>query len=263
MSILGNGDGVARLRLEQGLSLLSRRARAGAGACAMPLGAAAGLESLSERLLFLMELVLEKNEQINLTTITEPVEFVELHLLDSLACVGLSGIETARRIADVGSGAGFPGLPLALVYPEKEFVLTDSLRKRTEFAAAAARALGLDNVTVRHARAETVGRDPLARERFDLALCRAVGKLPLILEYCLPLVRAGGQFFAYKTVRAEGEIEDSLVAREVLGGGADMEIFTYKDLLPRRGHAIYIFSKERTTPSAYPRKEGVPARIPL
>jgi 16S rRNA (guanine527-N7)-methyltransferase len=211
----------------------------------------------------LMRLVLERNEQVNLTAITEPVEFAELHLLDSLACVGLPEIETARSAADVGSGAGFPGLPLAALYPGKRFLLTDSLRKRLEFVTFAASSLGLGNVSVLHARAETAGRAPACRERFDLVLCRAVGRLPVILEYCLPFVRVGGAACFYKTVPAEGEIGESRLARELLGGSAEVRVEAYRDVLPERGHTLYLVGKERPTPKSYPRREGIPAKVPL
>jgi len=210
-----------------------------------------------------MRLVLERNEVVNLTSVTEPLEFVETQLLDSLACAGRPEIESARRVADIGSGAGFPGLPLALLYPEKEFLLTDALRKRTEFAREAAAALGLSGVTAIHARAEEAGREAAYRERFDLAVCRAVAALPVVLEYTLPFVKVGGRLIAYKTVRAEGEIGDSRLALAQLGASPDMEIITYTDLLPGSGHALYVGVKTRPTPDKYPRRAGVPAKVPL
>ena len=240
--------------LNKGLAVLVRRPG---------VSARVGEPEYAGQLLELMRLVLERNENINLTTITEPEEFVLLHLLDSLAPVGMTELSEARDIIDVGSGAGFPGLPLALLYPEKQFLLTDSLRKRCEFIEFAARELGADNVKVKHQRAEASGREPALRESFDLALCRAVGKLPLILEYCLPLVRVDGAAIFYKTVPAKREIEDSLLARELLGGSADVRTETYAELLPGREHALYVVKKERETPVAYPRKEGIPAKVPL
>ena len=244
----------AKERLEKGLDVLSHWDRAPAKIYE---------NSYTELLMELMRLVLNRNEDINLTTITDPEEFVELHLLDSLACIGLPELDAAEDIIDVGSGAGFPGLPLAALYPDKKFLLMDSLRKRTDFAAFAAASLGLNNVDVLHARAEKAGRDPAMRERFDLALCRAVGKMPLILEYSLPFVRAGGAGIFYKTIPAENEIKESQLARELLGGSAEVRIAGYKELLPGRRHALYIVDKERTTPDSYPRREGIPAKIPL
>ena len=244
----------ARERLDTGLAVLSRRP-----------GAPSRIrdKSYAETLMELMKLVLIKDETISLTAITEPEEFVALHLLDSIACVGLPELDSAKEIIDVGSGPGFPGLPLAVLYPEKQFLLTDSLRKRMEFAAFAAASLGLDNVDALHTRAEKAGRDPALRERFDLALCRAVGKLPVIMEYCLPLVRVGGAGYFYKTECSEEEIEESQLARALLGGSAEVCIQKYADLLPGRKHALFIVKKERKTPEKFPRREGYPSKVPL
>ena len=249
-------DDVARARelLDKGLAALARRD-------SVP--AYISDSSYADVLMELMRLVLERNETINLTTITEPEEFVTLHLLDSLACASLPEFVSAQMIIDVGSGSGFPGLPLAALCPEKSFLLVDSLRKRIEFAGVAAQELNLKNVKVLHGRAEKEGQDPALREGFDLSLCRAVGKLPVIMEYCLPFVRVGGAGVFYKTIPAAGEIEDSLLARELLGGSAAVRVETYADILPGRGHALYIVKKERPTPKIYPRREGVPSRVPL
>ena len=244
----------AEEQLRKGLEALAHRE-----------GAAARLRdpSYADSLMALMQIVLEGNEKINLTTITEMVEFATLHLVDSLACAVMPEMKSAQKIIDVGSGAGFPGLPLAMLFPEKRFLLTDSLRKRVEFIRLAASTLELDNVVAIHARAENAGREPAYREGFDLALCRAVGKLPVILEYCLPFVRVGGAGIFYKTVPAKGEIEDSLAARKLLGGSASVRIETYSDILPGRRHALYIIEKKRPTPGTYPRREGLPAKVPL
>jgi len=214
-------------------------------------------------LMELMRLVLIRNETISLTAITEPEEFAALHLLDSLACISLPEMNSATEIVDVGSGAGFPGLPLAALYPEKSFLLTDSLRKRLDFAVFAAKSLGLDNVDVLHTRAEAAGRNPSLREHFDLALCRAVGKLPTIMEYCLPLVSINGAACFYKTKQAEAEIDDSSIARKLLGGSEELQVFEYADLLPGRKHALYIVKKEKATPESYPRREGIPSKVPF
>jgi len=240
--------------LDKGLAVLAKRG-----------GAPAYLSvyAYADLLIELMRLVLDRNEYINLTTITEPEEFVKLQLLDSLACVGLPELDSAKTIIDVGSGAGFPGLPLAALYPEKQFLLMDSLKKRLDFAEFAAAALGIRNVDTLHARAEKAGHDPALREHFDLALCRAVGKLPLVLEYCLPFTRIGGAAIFYKTIPAKEEIEESLLAREILGGSERVRVETYTDVLPGRGHALYIIGKERGTPEKYPRREGVPSKAPL
>jgi len=245
---------MARTRLDEGLKVLAARP-------GVP--KRIGEKAYADMLMELMRLVLDRNETINLTAITEPLEFAELHLLDSLACAGVKELDTAKEIVDVGSGPGFPGLPLAALYPEKSFLLTDSIRKKTEFAAFAAGSLGIKNTDFLQSRAEKAGRDPALRERFDLALCRAVGKLPVILEYTLPLVRLRGAGIYYKTVPAAEEIEDSLLARKFLGGSSEVKVLEYADLLPRRRHALLIVDKEKPTPTSYPRREGIPSKVPL
>jgi len=244
----------ARARLDEGLAVLAKRP-------GVPKRISE--KAYADLLMELMRLVLIRNETINLTAITEPVEFTELHLLDSLACVGIKEIDTANNIVDVGCGAGFPGLPLAALYPEKKFLLTDSIRKKTEFVSFAANKLGIRNVDFLHARAEKAGREFVLRERFNLALCRAVGKLPVILEYTLPLVRLGGTGIYYKTVPAAEEIEESLLARKLLGGSSEVKVLEYADLLPRRRHALLLVNKEKPTPDSYPRREGIPSKVPL
>jgi 16S rRNA (guanine527-N7)-methyltransferase len=244
----------ARLVLEKGLEELSKR-KYSPEAVRDPLYA--------DFLMELMSIVLEKNEFTNLTTITEPEEFVTLHLLDSLACVGLPEMDSSDKIIDVGSGCGFPGIPLAFLYPKKDFLLTDSLKKRIEFIEYAVKELKMRNVEAKHIRAEKAGQEFIYRERFDLSLCRAVGKLPVVLEYCMPLVRVGGAGIFYKTIQAKGEIGDSLLARELLGCAEKVRVETYKDILPGREHALYIVHKSRPTPGQYPRREGVPQKVPL
>ncbi|MDR0854205.1 MAG: 16S rRNA (guanine(527)-N(7))-methyltransferase RsmG [Clostridiales Family XIII bacterium] len=216
-----------------------------------------------DKLMLFMELVLERNEVINLTNITEPEEFTKLHLVDSLACFGYEEIEKAHDIVDVGAGPGFPGIPLAIMYPYKSFVLADSLEKRTLFITEAAEKLGLENIKAIHARAETLGQDRQYRESFDLSVCRAVAAMPVLMEYTLPLIKVNGSCYAYKTITAEGEIEDSELARELLGGSKAVEVRRYAELLPGRNHAIYVIGKERPTPKSYPRKEGTAKRVPL
>jgi 16S rRNA (guanine527-N7)-methyltransferase len=231
----------------------------------------ADAERAETLMLTFMRLVLERNENINLTHIVEEDEFVEKHLLDSVACYGWPEIEAAEHIVDVGTGAGFPGVPLAIVYTEKRFLLIDSLGKRIEFLREAAAALNLKNVTLLHSRAEDAGRNKDFRERFDLCVSRAVGKLSVLSEYCLPFVKVGGGFYAYKTLNAVSEIEDSCLARELLGGASDMEVRTAglsghtSECASSNisGHNIMVIKKIRHTPHTYPRKAGTPGRVPL
>jgi 16S rRNA (guanine527-N7)-methyltransferase len=200
-----------------------------------------------------MDLVLQRNEVMNLTAITGEDEFIERHIADSLAVYGRPELDQARRVADVGTGAGFPGVPLAIACPDKEFLLIDSLRKRTDFIAEACAALGIANVQTLHTRAEVVGRlTPLRRseigglkedwnsvasrernaaratlrESFDLVVSRAVGHLSTLCEYALPLLRVGGAFYAYKSESQLHEIKESEKARQILGAAPDIEVFS-------------------------------------
>ncbi|MDR1954178.1 MAG: 16S rRNA (guanine(527)-N(7))-methyltransferase RsmG [Clostridiales Family XIII bacterium] len=231
----------------------------------------ADAESAEARMLTFMRLVLERNETINLTSITGEDEFIDKHFLDSVACYGWPEIEAAEHIVDVGTGAGFPGVPLAIVYPEKRFLLIDSLGKRIDFLREATAAMKLENISVLHSRAEDAGRNKEFRERFDLCVSRAVGNLSVLSEYCLPFVKVGGRFYAYKTLNAVSEIEDSCIARELLGGASAVDVRTagWNGCPPEAattgvsGHNIMVMKKVRPTPRTYPRKAGTPGRVPL
>ena len=160
-------------------------------------------------------MLLEKNQVMNLTAITDPRDVAVLHLLDSLALTGLAGLE-GRTVVDVGTGAGFPGVPLAIARPSARVTLLDSLGKRVDFLRESCRTLGLDNVECVHGRAEEFAGE--RRETFDLAVSRAVAALPVLCELCLPLVKVGGAFWAMKSVDTEEEISASKTAVKVLGG---------------------------------------------
>jgi 16S rRNA (guanine527-N7)-methyltransferase len=232
-----------------------------------------------------MALTLVRNEVINLTTVTEEDEFIERHLMDSLAVYGLPELGNARRVIDVGAGAGFPGVPLAIACPDKEFLLIDALGKRTGFITEACEELGVKNIRTLHARAEDAARSPL-RESFDLAVSRAVGHLSVLCEYTLPFVQAGGAMYAYKSKNQTDEIDESLKSRLLLGAAKDVEILPAAGRVPGETalpgntphltpikikqpysipsrHIIIIIQKERPTPDAYPRRAGTPAKVPL
>jgi 16S rRNA (guanine527-N7)-methyltransferase len=207
-----------------------------------------------------MRLVLERNEVMNLTSITDEDEFVRRHLIDSVAALGLPELTSAQRVVDVGSGAGFPGVPLAIACPDKEFLLIDSLGKRVDFVSGACASLGIDNVNVLHSRAESAAAGG-RRESFDLAVCRAVGSLSVLCEYCLPLVREGGAVYAYKSDSQEEEPGESAHALTTLGASPDVEVVPAGS--GRSGHIIMVVKKVSATPGAYPRRPGAATKRPL
>lgn len=210
-----------------------------------------------------MELVLEKNEYINLTAITDRDEFVVKHLIDSVICYGWPEIDNANKIIDLGTGAGFPGIPLAILYPHKKFLLADSLNKRLQFIWEAAEKLEINNIEVKHGRAEDLGQNPDYREKYDLCVSRALANLSTLSEYCLPLVKIDGYLYAYKTKSGLTEIDDSLMARNLLGGSSDVEIRQMEIPGFHLDHNVLIIKKERHTPNTYPRKAGIPSKVPL
>ena len=207
-------------------------------------------------------LLLEWNEKMNLTGITDREAVYEKHFYDSLTAaeaVPMDGVET---LADIGSGAGFPALPLKIVYPHLRVTIVDALAKRIRFLEQVSAALGLDGVTCLHGRAEDIGRRPDCRDWFDAVAARAVARLAALNELCLPFVRPGGQFIAMKGSNVEEELEESrFSARQLqaeLSGVIRLE-------LPREGAArhLIVYRKTAPTPKAYPRKAGVPMKSPL
>ena len=209
-----------------------------------------------------MDLILEWNEKVNLTTITDKDEFIMKHYIDSIAICRFPQLKNADSILDVGTGAGFPGIPLAILNPDKEFVLLDSLNKRIKIISDAAREVGLENVRFLHGRAEEFAHKKEYRECFDLCVSRAVANLAVLSEYCLPFVRVGGWFAAYKSAAAEEEITEGGKAVKLLGGelkeNCKLDIMDFE-----LDHRILMIKKIRNTISKYPRKAGTPAKEPL
>ena len=198
------------------------------------------------------ELLVEWNEKMNLTAITDPVGIAVKHFADSLSAVPLLPEKQGIAVIDVGTGAGFPGIPLAIVRPDMRLTLLDSLNKRLTFLSEVCRELGITATTV-HARAEEGARGAL-REQFDVATARAVAALPVLSEYCLPYVKVGGRFIAMKGPESEAECKEAARAIGLLGGGKPvwhaLQLTAGEETLDRR---LFVIEKQKPTPAAYPR----------
>lgn len=204
--------------------------------------------------------VLEKNESINLTAIKESDAFIRDNVVDSASLTKLEEYKGASRICDVGTGAGFPGVILAALSPEKKVTLIDSLAKRLKVIEALAGRAGIDNIELVHARAEDAGHYSELRETFDLVTARAVARLAVLAELCVPFVKRGGAFVAFKALSLREEIEEAKQAFNILGVGSP----EVQDAgVCGTEHVFAVMKKERKTPEKYPRKAGEPARKPL
>lgn len=207
-----------------------------------------------------MELLIDWNQKINLTAITEPKEIIQKHFIDSLTIN--KNIKNAKKVVDIGTGAGFPGVPLGIMNEKTEMFLVDSLNKRIIFLEEVVKELNLKNITLIHARAEDFGKKEEYREKFDIAVSRAVANLSTLSEYLVPLVKIGGKVISMKASDASEEINNAKKAINVLGGAIEnVEEFT----LPESdiGRTIVTIRKERITPSRYPRKAGLPSKEPI
>ena len=216
----------------------------------------------AEKMLSYRDALLERNKCINLTAVTDPEEFIERHFLDSLVPFGLEFYDKAARVADLGTGGGFPGVPLAIASPEKEFVLIDSLAKRLRVIDELCASIGVHNVRTVHGRAEDVGRMKEYRETFDLCVSRAVADLSVLSEYCLPLVRIGGAFCAYKSWPAEEELARAGKAIGILGGGEAGVPYVVQNG-EDKAHCLVVIRKLKSTPGKYPRRAGTPSARPI
>lgn len=216
----------------------------------------------AEKLLHFERLLLETNRVMNLTAITEPWDMMKKHYWDSIYPLSQGWIGRGQRIIDVGCGAGFPSLPLKLMEPSLDFTLMDSLEKRLRFLNRVIAELQLEKIQTCHQRAEAAGKDPLYRERYDIAVSRAVAELPKLCEYCLPLIRPGGALIAYKGAGAQEELSRAQSAVYKLGGKAEQLLqYTLPGEEDRR--ALILIRKERPTPKQYPRQQKQIKENPL
>lgn len=206
------------------------------------------------------EMLVEKNKVMNLTGITEWNEVLEKHFLDSISLIRAVNLNQELTVMDMGTGAGFPGIPLKIAFPELKVTLADSLNKRVLFLQEVIDALELENIEAIHGRAEDLAKDKNYREQYDLAVSRAVANLSTLSEYCLPFVKIGGQFISYKSGECEEEVEASKSAVFLLGG-------KIKDIvkfdLGESGRSFIVIDKVKGTPKTYPRKAGTPTKNPL
>lgn len=228
--------------LEQGLSMLSAQV----------------YPQAVDRLLKFSELLLEKNKVMNLTAVTDPMEVVTRHFLD--CAVLMPRMISRETVLDVGTGAGFPGLPLAILCPETEFVLIDALRKRMDFLNEVIGVLGLKNVKAIHARAEEFAQEH--RGAFDCAVSRAVADLSMLSELTLPLVKTDGVFYAMKASDCAAEVEQAAEAVRILGGDP-AEVIQYQVPVSGIPRAVVKIQKTRETPAKYPRRFAKISAAPL
>lgn len=201
------------------------------------------------------------NARSNLTRIAEPEAIVIRHFLDSLALTQAWSGDPPTSLADIGTGAGFPGIPLKLLWPEARLLLVESVGKKTEFLAHMVQSLGLSDVEIRTARAEVLGQDAAYRERFALVTARAVASLNVLAEYCLPLCAVGGRFVAPKSAEGADEVLAATHALQQLGGRHQRTINVNLPTVDPR--ILIVIEKVQPTPAQYPRRVGIPLKRPL
>ena len=222
-------------------------------------------EIMAEQFGIFCDYLIEKNKVMNLTAVTEPADIEIKHFIDSIegttVIKELFPEENSVKIIDIGSGAGFPGVPLAIMLPECRFTLADSLNKRVNFLNDVISLIKLENTEAIQGRAEELGQSEI-REYFDICISRAVAEMPVLLEYCLPMVKVGGYAILYKSGEYEEEIRDAKTALELLGGIITMiKDFSLPDSNISR--SLIIVYKEKATPIKYPRRPGKPSKTPI
>lgn len=215
-----------------------------------------------EKLTKLVSLFQEWNGKMNLSSFNDERTIYVKHIVDSLLAANIEEIEKATNIIDLGTGGGFPGIPLAIIFPEKKFLLVDSVQKKISAIKDIVEKLMLDNVTTMSARIEELGQEKNMREKFDVVTERALAKYSTMLEYCLPLVKCGGTLIAYQTPEIAIDIEEKKTVLQKLGGRIK-NIFQYE--LPENfgRRTILVIEKKEETPKEFPRKTGTPKKFPL
>ena len=215
-----------------------------------------------EQFLKYYEMIIETNKVMNLTSIVELDEVIIKHFIDSLLSVKTIEINKFKTMIDVGTGAGFPGIPLKIMFPDLKVTLLDSLNKRLKFLDSVIKELGLDNINTIHGRAEDIGRNENYREKYDLCVSRAVANLTTLSEYCVPFIQKGGTFISYKSQFSEEEKQEAEKAIGVLGGKiqkSEIVNLPFTDI----NRSFIIINKNKITPNKYPRKAGVPSKKPI
>lgn len=206
------------------------------------------------------ELLTAKNKVMNLTAITEYNDVVKKHFIDSMMISRVLDIKKINSLCDVGTGAGFPGIPLKIVYPHLHLTLVDSVGKRVNFLSEVVEKLGLEDVEAIHSRTEDLAHNSKHREKYDLVTARAVASMNVLSEYCIPYAKIGGYFAAYKSGNIEEEIENAKNAVKTLGGKIEKtDMFELYEM----GRSIVLIRKVNSTPKIYPRKAGTPSKNPL
>ncbi|MEG2440486.1 MAG: 16S rRNA (guanine(527)-N(7))-methyltransferase RsmG [Acetivibrio sp.] len=216
----------------------------------------------AEQFLKYYELLIEWNSFMNLTAITEYEEVIVKHFVDSLQLVKVLNLKEEYKILDLGTGAGFPGIPLKIVFPNLKITLLDSLNKRVKFLNEVIDELQLDGIETIHGRAEDYGREKAYREQYDICVSRAVANLSTLSEYCIPYVKIGGFFISYKSGKIEEELENSKNAVKLFGGKIErVETFHLTDTEMER--SLVVIKKSKETSKLYPRNAGKPSKEPI
>lgn len=208
------------------------------------------------------EMLVEKNKVMNLTAITEWDEVVDKHFIDSISLMKAVNLDGKKSVLDLGTGAGFPGIPLKIVFPELKITLLDSLNKRILFLQEVIEKLELQEIEALHGRAEDYAKKPEYREQYDYCVSRAVANLTTLSEYCLPYVKVGGKFISYKSGKVKEELAGIKKAMFLLGGKVE-EVISFSLPETEIERDFVVIRKEKTTPKKYPRKAGLPGKEPL